>query len=160
MAVCPPNLIGRLRRLVLVGVVLNSPVMLPSLGGSTYAQGSPAAISVVQHPELGAILVGPNGMTLYYLVTEEAGTIKCEEDCAANWPPLLTSPSQAASPELEGQLGSADRSRLPDGAQRQRLVRQTQVTYNGHPLYYWSRDEAPGDVSGHGIGDIWFVARP
>ena len=35
-----------------------------------------------------------------------------------------------------------------------------QVTYNGHPLYYFSGDQAPGDTNGQGIGDIWFVVSP
>jgi predicted lipoprotein with Yx(FWY)xxD motif len=34
------------------------------------------------------------------------------------------------------------------------------VVYNGQPLYYWSRDKVPGDVTGDGIGGIWSVARP
>ena len=35
----------------------------------------------------------------------------------------------------------------------------TQVTYDGRPLYYWQGDAEPGDTTGHGVGDIWWVAR-
>jgi predicted lipoprotein with Yx(FWY)xxD motif len=35
-----------------------------------------------------------------------------------------------------------------------------QVTYNGMPLYYWVEDMAPGDATGQGVGDVWWVAKP
>jgi hypothetical protein len=35
-----------------------------------------------------------------------------------------------------------------------------QVTYNGHPLYHFAGDEAPGDTNGQNVGDVWFVVSP
>jgi predicted lipoprotein with Yx(FWY)xxD motif len=35
-----------------------------------------------------------------------------------------------------------------------------QVTYNGQPLYFWGKDENPGDTTGHGVNDVWFVVEP
>lgn len=131
---------------------------------AAYAQSQalPPTVRIAQHPDLGNILVGPNGMTLYYLTKESAETLRCWEDCAENWVPLMLGSSGStarpvAPPGLKGQLTTSKRNRaIPE----EREAYGLQVTYNGRPLYYWSRDTVPGEATGHGIGDIWFVAKP
>lgn len=103
----------------------------------------------------GDILVGPNGMTLYTFANDQPDSSNCTGGCALNWPPLTVLGELVAPSGLPGELETL--TRQPDEETGEYT---TQVTYNGQPLYYWSRDEAPGDVSGQGIGDLWFVAKP
>lgn len=106
----------------------------------------------VMHKNGESWLVGPNGMTLYSLVKEKARLSTCIEDCAKNWPPLLIKTKRPnAPPGLEGKLDKV--KRLPPD-------KRIQATYEGQQLHYWSRDKVPGDMTGDGIGGIWFVVRP
>jgi predicted lipoprotein with Yx(FWY)xxD motif len=101
--------------------------------------------------ELGSFLVGPDGMTLYRFNNDEPGKSNCYDQCAANWPPLLVEEGQVPTGNagVVGQLGTTERD---DGT--------IQVTYEGMPLYYWVNDEAPGDATGHGVNNVWFVVPP
>lgn len=109
--------------------------------GSTVALGST--------DELGAFLVDSDGMTLYILTADEAGSSVCSGGCAENWPPLTVEEGEVPTlaPGIPGQLTTFARE---DGS--------IQVAYNGAPLYGWVNDEAPGDTTGQGVNDVWFVA--
>jgi predicted lipoprotein with Yx(FWY)xxD motif len=100
---------------------------------------------------VGTVLTGPNGHTLYELTTEKNGKIECTGSCAQAWPPLVVSSGQSAKLDsgLEGTLGTVTR---PEGT--------TQVTYNGHPLYYYAADSASGQANGQGVDGIWFAMKP
>lgn len=119
-------------------------------GGAAASEATPT-VAVRSHPQYGEVLVGPDGMTLYTFERDEAGVGSCVRGCARNWPPLVVEGGVLAADPLSAELATIERSE-PE--------RRRQVTYRGRPLYYWSRDEAPGDVKGHGIGDAWFVATP
>lgn len=123
-------------------------VMVVALGLSS-AQEPGATVQVVEHPSLGEILVGPTGMTLYVLSKETASDLQCLEDCARNWLPLTGNPVANGLTEALSMV-----RRTTDAGSLEQLV------YKNQPLYYWSRDKAPGDVTGEGIGGIWSVARP
>lgn len=101
--------------------------------------------------ELGPFLTDAAGMTLYIFTNDEPGVSNCSGDCAAAWPPLTVeegeNPTLAAG--ISGMLGVIERE---DGTR--------QVTYNGWPLYYWMNDAAPGDATGQGRNDVWWVAAP
>ena len=101
--------------------------------------------------ELGPFLIGADGMTLYIFTRDELGVTNCYDQCAVNWPPLMLEDGAAleAGEDLTGELATTSRD---DGGM--------QVTYNGWPLYYWVKDEAPGDTTGHGVGAVWAVATP
>jgi len=102
--------------------------------------------------ELGAFLVGPDAMTLYLFTNDEPNVSNCSGQCIENWP-ALTVPSEDAltvQPGLMGEFGVITRE--DDGS--------LQVTYNGWPLYYWVNDEVPGDATGQGVGDVWYVIEP
>jgi predicted lipoprotein with Yx(FWY)xxD motif len=101
--------------------------------------------------QLGSFLVGPNGMTLYLFTMDEAGKSNCYDGCAAAWPPLLVEDGEALVPG-EGILGELEITEREDGTR--------QVTYNGFPLYYWASDVEPGDATGQGVNDVWFVVDP
>lgn len=112
---------------------------------------SPATVMQTSSGSLGDYLVGPGGLTLYIFTHDRENESYCFMDCAVAWPPLLVpegvEPSAGAG--VTGALGTIDR---PDGTR--------QVTFEGWPLYFFKGDMAPGDTTGNGVKDVWFVALP
>lgn len=107
----------------------------------------PAAVVAVTSTDLGDVLVDGDGMTLYLFDPDEQGPSTCDDDCAASWPPLVSDGEPVAGEGVDpALLGTAERD---DGT--------VQVTYDGWPLYRWAADEAPGDTTGQGVGDVWWV---
>lgn len=110
-----------------------------------------ASLATATDDALGEFLVDNDGLTLY-LFTQDTGTEStCYDQCATAWPPLLTETEDVTAGEgLDAALiGTTERT---DGTM--------QVTYNGHPLYYYAQDTAPGDTTGQGVQDIWWVVNP
>ncbi|VCU69660.1 Secreted repeat of unknown function [Pigmentiphaga humi] len=93
----------------------------------------------------GDALVARNGMTLYTYDRDPVGQSACTGACAQNWPPLLA-PSDA---QRSGNWMVINR---PDG--------RKQWAYRGKPVYFWSKDNAPGDRTGEGFNGVWRLARP
>ena len=104
-----------------------------------------------EHDEFGQYLTDEEGMALYLFTRDEPGMSNCEGDCLANWPPLLVTDGGTVEIEGadEGLLSTITRS---DGS--------TQVAFNEWPLYYWVNDAEPGDTSGQGVGDVWYLLDP
>lgn len=98
--------------------------------------------------ELGNILVGPDGLTLYIFTADTDGTSTCHDACAELWPPVPA--DVAVSSDLDQSMfGTTTRD---DGSE--------QLTANGMPLYWYTPDTAPGDTTGQGFNDVWFVVDP
>jgi predicted lipoprotein with Yx(FWY)xxD motif len=98
---------------------------------------------------LGEVLVDGEGMTLYMFDpdADAPGESTCYDQCATAWPPLVGEGEPTLGEGLdEAMVGSIERT---DGTM--------QVTYNDWPLYYWQNDEAPGDVTGQAVNDVWWV---
>lgn len=111
---------------------------------------SDATVNVVTDPKLGQILVGKNGMTLYMYTKDSADKSNCTGKCLDSWPPLTSNGQSTAGTGVNASLlGTAD---LPDGSKI--------VTYNHLPLYYWAKDTKAGDVTGQGVGGVWYVVSP
>jgi predicted lipoprotein with Yx(FWY)xxD motif len=107
---------------------------------SSAANGSVALAST----KLGKILVNGEGRTLYLFDADKGTSSMCNGACASAWPPLTTSGKPTAGAGVSaGKLGITKRA---DGS--------TGVTYNGHPLYTYSGDQAPGQTSGQGSQDF------
>jgi predicted lipoprotein with Yx(FWY)xxD motif len=107
-------------------------------------------LAVANDPTVGAFLTDAEGMTLYLFTKDtEPGTSTCYDQCAENWPPVAPADDLELPAGVPGQLGATERT---DGSQ--------QVTYNDIPLYYFAADQAAGDVSGEGVGGVWFVVAP
>ena len=113
---------------------------LAACSGHGTRAASPAMVS-------GDVLAGSNGMTLYVFDKDAAGSGKsmCNGPCAANWPPLFA---------MDGDAASGDYSIVmrDDG--------KKQWAFKGKPLYYWAKDQKPGDKTGDGFNNVWHVARP
>jgi predicted lipoprotein with Yx(FWY)xxD motif len=90
-------------------------------------------------------LTNAKGMTLYYNTSDTATSV-CSGSCASAWPPFISSVAPTSSASLPGTLSV------------QSNANGSQVMYNGHPLYTFSGDSAPGQTNGEGIGKVWFVA--
>jgi predicted lipoprotein with Yx(FWY)xxD motif len=128
---------------------------VPAAGGSTptATSGSAALIQTATATVKGAsktILTNAQGMTLYYRTSDKPPSVVCSGACAGAWPPLLFTGSgtPASSTQLPGKL-----TVVVD-------ANGNQVEYNGHPLYTFASDSAPGQTNGEGVGNIWFVATP
>jgi predicted lipoprotein with Yx(FWY)xxD motif len=91
------------------------------------------------------LLTNATGLTLYWFVPDTSTKSACYGSCAAYWPPVTGKPS--AGPGVTGRLGTITRT---DGT--------TQATYDGHPLYTYIGDHAPGTASGNNLnlnGGLW-----
>ncbi len=111
----------------------------------------PETVAVSNTEALGDFLTSADGMTLYMFTNDTAGVSNCADECAENWPPFTVGSADAlaAGPAVTGALATIERA---DGA--------LQVTYNDMPLYFWKDDAAPGDTTGQGVGDKWYVVAP
>jgi predicted lipoprotein with Yx(FWY)xxD motif len=123
----------------------------PTTSSTAGSAAATLAIGSDKAGAVGTVLTGPNGHTLYELTTEHNGKIECTGSCAQIWPPLVVTSGQSPklATALKGTLGSVKR---PEGT--------TQVTYDGHPLYYYAPDSAPGQAKGQGVGGVWFAVAP
>jgi predicted lipoprotein with Yx(FWY)xxD motif len=114
------------------------------------APGSGGASVAVASSKLGKILVDGEGRTLYLFQADTGTASTCNGACASAWPPLTTAAQPIAGAGVSAsKLGTTKRS---DGT--------TGITYNGHPLYTYIGDSAPGQTTGQGIvgfGAEWYV---
>ena len=106
--------------------------------------GDQAATVALTDSGYGEILTTGDGMTLYLFTPDTDSTSTCTGGCATAWPPLA-GPVSGDGIDAED-LGTTTRD---DGTE--------QVTYNGHPVYTYADDAAPGDVNGQGVGGKWYV---
>jgi predicted lipoprotein with Yx(FWY)xxD motif len=91
------------------------------------------------------LLTNASGLTLYWFAPDTSGKSVCYGSCAAYWPPVTGTPS--AGPGVTGTLGTITRT---GGS--------IQATYDGHPLYTYIGDNAPGQASGNNLnlnGGLW-----
>lgn len=108
-------------------------------------------VRVRSHADLGDILVGPDGLTLYMFEkdTRGASSSACTGGCADTWPPLTVAGTPTGGGAVTADLSTIERA---DGTM--------QVTGDGWPLYRFGKDEAPGDAMGQGVGGAWWVLGP
>jgi predicted lipoprotein with Yx(FWY)xxD motif len=129
------------------------PSSSPAAPTSASATASELVIDTT-HTKLGTFLTADNGRTVYLFLKDKGSKSTCLGECATGWPPVTTS---AMSPSTSGKanaslLGATTR---PDGT--------IQVTYAGHPVYFYSADTAPGQTNGEGVdafGAEWYVISP
>jgi predicted lipoprotein with Yx(FWY)xxD motif len=98
---------------------------------------------------VGRVLAGANGRTVYLFTADKGSKSACYGQCAGVWPPLIGAKPTVGAGLSASKLGTTKRK---DG--------KLQVTYGGHPLYYFAPDKKAGDVNGQGIvhfGGAWWV---
>jgi predicted lipoprotein with Yx(FWY)xxD motif len=138
--------------------------LLTTLAAAAFVAASAAAFAFasaatsgthvnVAKTHLGGILVDSKGITLYDFPPDRGKTSVCYGACAALWPPLITHGKPLAGRGIQKSLlGTTKRK---DG--------KLQVTYGGHPLYYFVTDRKPGQTTGQGLnqfGGPWWVISP
>jgi len=124
-----------------------------STGSTTSSPTGGATTVKTASSDLGTILVDGGGKTIYLFERDRGPRSTCSGACIEHWPAVTTDGApQAGGGVTAAQLGT---SRRGDGT--------TQVTYAGHPLYYYVGDGAAGDTNGQAVdafGAEWFVLGP
>jgi predicted lipoprotein with Yx(FWY)xxD motif len=124
----------------------------PASGAAAGSVTSPAVVATADGA-MGTFLTDGAGRTLYLWLGDPSSTSMCTGQCAKYWPPLLTAGAPTASGMATSNMLST--SKRADGT--------TQVTYAGHPVYYFSGDKAAGATGGQGknaFGYLWWVVSP
>ena len=107
--------------------------------------GAGATVAVAES-DLGQILTDADGNTIYFFANDTEGVSNCTEDCLAAWPAVEVTGTATAGDGVTAELGTFTRD---DG--------MVQLTVNGFPAYFYAADSAPGDTTGQGVGDVWWV---
>jgi predicted lipoprotein with Yx(FWY)xxD motif len=133
-----------------------------SSSGSTSSTSSPAAgsgssasstVITTKTSSGGSFLTNGAGRAIYLFMADSTGKSACDGACAAAWPPVIAT----AQPTATGGVQASDLSTITrsDGTR--------QVTYDGHPLYYFQGDTGPGTDKGQGLdnfGAKWWLVAP
>jgi predicted lipoprotein with Yx(FWY)xxD motif len=124
----------------------------PATEAPAPASAGPGATIKTADSQYGAVLFGGDDQAIYYFDKESGSKSECYGECAEAWPPVLTEgPPQAGAGAQAGLLGTTERD---DGT--------AQVTYDGHPLYYYAH-EGPTEVTCHDVsefGGLWLAVQP
>jgi predicted lipoprotein with Yx(FWY)xxD motif len=150
-----PSAIARAAALTAAGLAVAALVLLglvvagvgpapPAATGTGSGSGSGSGLKTTTIGGV-AVLTTARGFTVYSFAPDTSGASRCYGSCAAYWPPVTGIP--AASAGLPGRIGTIRRA---DGSQ--------QLTYNGHPLYTYIGDTAPGQARGNNLdlnGGLW-----
>jgi len=133
-----------------------APAASPAGGPSSSSAGasSPGGTVITTATSSGGTVLASGSGRAVYLWAKDAGDMSsCNGACAGAWPPVTTTgAATAAGGAKAGDIGTITRS---DGTK--------QVTYDGHPLYYYSGDSGPGTASGQGsdaFGALWWLVAP
>ncbi len=127
----------------------------PSPGPSTLPSARPTESGtklIATASDFGTVLFDSTGQAVYLFDIEETAKPRCYGPCAEAWPPVLTDGTPVAGQRVkESLLGTTERN---DG--------RTQVTYDGHPLYFYAH-EGKQEVKCHDVflnGGTWYAVQP
>lgn len=143
-------LIGRwVTGVIAVAAAVSLLALLPNgVPSATSSGGSSVAIKVAQIHGT-SVLTNKHGDTLYWFAPDSATSSRCYSTCAAYWPPVIGTASPSSA--IPGTFGTLKRT---SGAE--------QVTYDGHPLYTYVGDSAPGQATGNRVrlnGGWWYEMK-
>ena len=146
----------------LLAVLLSALVSIAAVGGGTVPTSRTVVKTAFNKTLKRSIVVDGNGHTVYMFTRDYVGapptcTAQLDPICPKLWPPVKSAGAPLAGKGIiASKLGTVKRT---DG--------RTQVTYNRHPLYYFSGccgygpgDKKPGDVNGQRLFDYWYVLSP
>jgi predicted lipoprotein with Yx(FWY)xxD motif len=152
-----------MKRTPLFTILAAGAVTLMACGGDDSSSGESPPVPATEAPaapapgesiavrsgetDFGAVLVGPNGNTLYGFTNDTATQSNCDGTCAEAWPPVIVTPDWTVAPGVDSAIFNT--ITRADGS--------LQLVAGKWPLYYFSGDSVPGDVNGQASGDVWFV---
>ncbi|MBK8293601.1 MAG: hypothetical protein IPK93_02060 [Solirubrobacterales bacterium] len=149
----------RMRSLAIAGLLAVALVGAAGFGGPSFSSAKGGSLGkksgtkiVTKSSVYGKMLFNKNRQAIYMFTRERKKRSKCYGACAAAWPPVLT----RGKPKARGKA----KKRLLGTTRRKGGTKQ--VTYRGHPLYYYAH-EGPGQVFCHnvfGFGGTWLVLKP
>lgn len=121
-----------------------------SQGSSGSAPASTTDLATAKS-SLGQIIVDGRGMSVYVFDKDVAnsGKSSCTGGCLTLWPPVI---AKGSTPSVSGIAGKIGTLTTADGTK--------QLTVNGLPVYYYSKDTEAGDVYGQGVANLWWVLSP
>jgi predicted lipoprotein with Yx(FWY)xxD motif len=132
--------------LLAIAGIAGAVVALPA--GAAKKKAKPAL--ALKNTSLGKVIVDSKGMTLYQFGADTKNVSNCADACAQFWPPAKA----PAKPKVAKGLN----------ARKLKVIKRAdgnkQLSYAGHPLYRYTGDQKPGDVTGQGInafGGLWYV---
>jgi predicted lipoprotein with Yx(FWY)xxD motif len=128
----------------------NPPATTPPQTGGSSSSAVIQTATVTINGQSKTVLTNAKGLTLYYFTSDSATQSALSRNCLRVWPPLLFS----------GSGGPTSSSSLSGKLSVQTDVNGNQIEYNGHPLYTFSGDSAPGQTNGEGLYGVWFVVTP
>jgi predicted lipoprotein with Yx(FWY)xxD motif len=134
-----------------VNVAVAAVLVAIGLASATAFASTKASTISLRTTQAGKVLVAANGRTLYLFTADKGSKSACSGKCASVWPPLIAASPTVGTGLSASMLGTTTRT---DG--------NLQVTYGGHPLYFFAKDKKAGDVRGEGIthfgGTSWVVS--
>jgi predicted lipoprotein with Yx(FWY)xxD motif len=131
----------------------SAPASSAAGAGSSASASTTGTVITTKSGSTGAFLTNASGRAVYLWAKDGMNMSACSGACAAAWPPVpATGQLTAAGGAKASDLGTITRS---DGTK--------QVTYDGHPLYYFVGDSAAGQTNGQGsdnFGAPWWLVAP
>jgi predicted lipoprotein with Yx(FWY)xxD motif len=158
------SLLARVPVPIRLAVPLGAALLAAACSSSASSNASPSAaapassatsstVITTKTSSGGSFLTNGAGRSIYLFMADSSGKSTCDGACATAWPPVIaTGQPTAAGGAQASALSTITRS---DGTK--------QVTYNGHPLYYFQGDTGPGTDRGQGIdgfGAKWWLVAP
>jgi predicted lipoprotein with Yx(FWY)xxD motif len=142
------------RRLAIVVLAAAALAVSATASGGRTVLSTRTVVTVAYNTELKTkIVVDGTGRTVYMFTDDTQGTPTCARvapSCPKIWPALTSAGKPLAGPGISARLLG-----IAKGAGGSR-----QVTYNRHPLYHYSSDHVPGDVTGQACYGLWYVLSP
>lgn len=132
------------------GSAASSPASPSASAGSSSASAAAAELKTASS-SAGERVVAANGKSVYVFTKDVKGSGKsaCTGGCAASWPAVTTT---SATPAVDGVTGTIGTIPTADG--------KMQITINGMPIYFYSKDQDSSDTYGQGVGGVWFMVSP
>jgi predicted lipoprotein with Yx(FWY)xxD motif len=140
----------RIALAVVVGLALAVAGVAAAAAVTHESAGSTGTVNL-HKTKLGKVLAAKSGKTLYLFMADKHGKSACYGKCAANWPPLLAGKPTAGAGVKAALLGTTKRKNATK-----------QVTYAGHPLYFFKVDKSAGQTNGEGLnffGGKWYAVN-
>jgi predicted lipoprotein with Yx(FWY)xxD motif len=127
-------------------VLLSAGLVMAAASTPALAAGHHKGTKIAtRHIKLGTVLASSKGRVIYLFEQDTKGVSHCTGGCAAAWPRVTSTAKPVAGTGISA-------------AHLSRAAKHHQVTYYGHPLYYFSGDSAPGQATGEGVNSFFVVS--